>query len=238
MTAKTGSNKLMNRETPRGLQMMRQRQIKFRPKGPASGEAGMTLIELMIAITVLAIGMLGAMGMILMGMQTDSRSKTDTTATVLDQEIIEGYSTLKNYPQPTFVTINDCALNGANAHEADLGQGAMPAGNGAVLYTAATAPSAAQVGDIDWTQPVPTLATAATPGYAMEYQTCSGDIYEVRWNVMNLTPAAPPAGSTGRLSLLTVSARPRSAVSADAAGTQNRAVLYAWPVTLRTMIEQ
>ena len=106
-----------------------------------------------------------------------------------------------------------------------------------MLYTAATAPSTAQIGDVDWTQPAPTLATSTTPGYAMEYTSCSGDIYEVRWNVMDLTPAAPPAGSTGRLSLLTVSSRQLSALSATAGGAQNRAILYALPVTLRSLIE-
>jgi prepilin-type N-terminal cleavage/methylation domain-containing protein len=201
------------------------------------GEGGFSLPELMIAISVLAIGMLGSMEMMVMGMQTNSRNKTDTTATMLDQEIIEEYSTLKNYPKPTFVNIYDCALNGTNVHEADLGQGASPTGNGAVLYTTSTALTTAQVGDIDWTQPVPTLATSSTAGYAMEYQTCSGDIYEVRWNVMDMTPAAPPAGSSGHLSLLTVSARPKSAVTATTAGSANQAVLFAVPVTLRTLIE-
>jgi prepilin-type N-terminal cleavage/methylation domain-containing protein len=222
-------------------QIMRLRRMKLNAKDTASRESGMTLIELMIAITVLAIGMLGTMGMIVLGMQTDSRSKTDTTATVLDQEIIEGFSTLKQYPNPTFVTIADCALNGNNTHQASLAKGPLGTGNGATLYTAGSAPTTAQVGDIDWTQPVPVLATAAAQGYAMEYQTCSGDIYEVRWNVMDQTPAGfPPAGGSGsvRLSLLTVSARPRSAVAADTAGTQNRAVLYGWPVTLRALIEQ
>lgn len=216
---------------------MRELQGKVGSRGNTCREFGFTLIELMIAITVLGIGMLGAIALMLMGMQGDSRSKTDTTATVLDQEVIELYSTLKNYPQPTFVTIYDCALNGANGHEADLGQGAKPLGNGAVLYTAGTAPTTSQIGDIDWTQPLPTLATAATPGYAMEYQTCSGDIYEVRWNVMDLTPNPAPAGTTGRLSMLTVSARPRSAVSATATGALNVPILYALPVTLRSLIE-
>lgn len=195
-------------------------------------ETGFTLIELMIAVTVLGIGMLGAVAMLTLAMQTDSRNKTDTTATVLDQQVIELYSTLKTYPQPGSVAIADCAT-GANSHLASLGQGASPSGNGATLYTAGTAPTTAQIGDIDWTQPVPTLATAATPGYAMEYQTCSGDIYEVRWNVMDITPATPPAGSTGRLSLLTVSSRQKVAMGAG----QNKAVLYAMPVTLRTLIE-
>jgi len=203
----------------------------------AACERGFTLVELMIAIAILGIGMLGAMVLMLMGMQTDTRNKTDTTATVLDQQVIELYSTLKTYPQPSFVTITDCALTASNAHEADLGQGAVT-GNGATLFTTATAPTTAQIGDINWSAPLPTLATATQAGYAMEYQTCSGDLYEVRWNVMNLTPATPPAGSAGRLSLLTVSARQKAAVSATAAGAANVPILYAVPVTLRSMIEQ
>jgi type IV pilus assembly protein PilV len=196
---------------------------------------GFTLIEVMIAIAVLGIGMLGAIMLMLMGMQGNSRAKTDTTATVLDQEIIELYSTIKTYPKSGTVTINDCAT-ASSAHTANLVQSVSP-GSGAVLYTTATAPTTSQVGDIDWTQAVGTLATPTVSGYAMEYQTCSGDIYEVRWNVMDITPATPPVGATGRLSLLTVSARQRSAVVATASGAQNQAILYAVPVTLRSLLE-
>ncbi len=199
-------------------------------------EGGFTLVELMVAIAVLAIGMLGGMAMIVMGMQTNYRGKTDTAATMLDQEIIEKFATLKNYPKPTTINITDCAVAGASTHLADIGQAASP-GNGAVLYTAGTAPTTSQIGDVDWTQATPTLATTTTAGYGMRYQICSGDIYEVRWNITNLTPAVPPAGSSGRLSLLTVSARPVSAVVATAAGAANQAVLYARPVTLRSLIE-
>ena len=207
------------------------RDSKFRSE---RGQAGMTLIELMIAITVLAIALPASMLMILVGMQTNSRNKTDTTATILDQEIIEKFSTLKQYPKPTFVAIYDCSLSGgaANVHNASLGQGAAPAGNGAILYTAATAPSPEKVGDIDWTQPVSTLATSTIPGYAMQYSACGGDIYEVRWNVMKVSP-----NPNSQISLLTVSARPRSAIAADASGAQNRAILYTQPVTLRALID-
>ena len=218
------------------MRITREHQRKRGHRRGTRGETGFTLIELMIAIAVLGVGMLGAMGLMLLGMQTNSANKTDTTATVLDQEVIELYSTLKTYPTPTFVNIYDCALNGNNIHEADLGQAVSP-GNGATLYTAGTAPSAAQIGDINWTVAAPALATGASAGYAMEYRTCSGDIYEVRWNVMDLTPAVPPVGSKGRLSLLTVSARQRSAVLATTGGAKNRAVLYAIPVTLRSLIE-
>jgi prepilin-type N-terminal cleavage/methylation domain-containing protein len=196
----------------------------------ASAAAGMSIIELMIAMTILAIAMLASMVMVMIGMQTDNSSKTDSTATILDQEIIEKYATLKNYPKPVTVNIWDCALNGgsANLHLADLGSGALPAGNGAVVYQASPpAPTAVEVGDIDWTSPAPVFATAVTPGYAMLYQTCSGDLYEVRWNIAQLSPVR---------SLLTVSARPRAAQVFTAGASQTRAVLFARPVTLRTMI--
>ena len=212
------------------------RQITARPGRPT----GFTLVELMFAIAVLAIGMLGAIGLMVMGMQSNSRNKTDTTATVLDQEIIEFYSTLKSYPKDPVggVDIKDCGLNGTDDHKTDLGQalgtGAPASGVGATLYTAATAPTPAQMGDIDWTQPAPALATGGNVGYAMDYVTCSGDVYEVRWNVMDLAPAA---GVKSHLSLLTVSARPLSANVATANGAQNRAILYAVPVTLRSLIE-
>ncbi len=201
---------------------------------PASGShraAGMTLIELMIATTVLAIGLPAIMLLLLVGLQTDSRSRTDTTATILDQEVIEKFATLKNYPKPTMVNIYDCNLAGssANLHQASLGSGPPPSGNGAALLTS----SGAGTGDVDWTQTTPALATSTTLGYAMLYRVCSGEIYEVRWNIMDLS-----TNSNNRMSLLTVSARPRSAVVTDLAGLgTNRAILYARPTTLKTIIE-
>lgn len=196
------------------------------------GESGMSLLELMIAMTVLTVGMLGSMVMILVGMQSNTRNKTDSSATVLDQEILEKFATLKLYPAPGFITIYDCAPSGgnANAHNASLAQGPVPNGGGATLYTAATAPLPANVGDIDWTQPTPTLATSTVQGYAMRYQTCSGDLYEVRWNIMQGGPNPPPNG-TSRISLLTVSSRQTAAQGATTT------MLFARPTTLRTLIE-
>ena len=189
----------------------------------------MTLIELVIAMSVLSVGMLGSMAMIVLGMQSNSRNKYDTTSTVLDQEIIEKFSTLKKYPQPTYVAIYDCALTGSNVHQASLGAGVSPAGSGAAMYLAfPPAPSADKVNDIDWTVAAPTLATSAVQGYAMAYQTCTGDIYEVRWNVMTVS---------GRISMLTVSTRQRETNQANGTTTQNRAVLYAQPTTLHALIE-
>lgn len=189
-------------------------------QGKRLGERGMGLLELIIAMTVLTIGMLGSMIMILTGMQSNSRNKNDTAATVLDQEILEKFATLNNYPQAGWVMIYDCAVNGGTSvgHQASYGQGTLAAGGNGAPLTA--------TGDIDWTQPAPTLATTATQGYAMEYQTCSGDTYEVRWNVMDANPSLK-----SRLSLLTVSSRQKSASGS------HQAMLFAPPTTLRTQIE-
>jgi Tfp pilus assembly protein PilV len=187
----------------------------------------MSLIELLLAMSVLTVGMLGSMILIMVGIQSNTRNKTDSTAIVLDQEILEMFATLNNYPKTGAVTIFDCGLTAgaANQHNAALVWGAAPAGNGATLYTAATAPRPSQGGEIDWTQPTPTLATSAVNGYAMRYQACNGDTYEVRWNVMQVTP-------NSRDSLLTVSARQLAAQGSSAA------MLFSTPTTLRTLIEK
>ena len=192
--------------------------------------SGMGLIELMIAMTVLTVGMLGSMVMIVTGMESNTRNKRDNSATILDQELLETFATLKNYPQTGTVTITDCALTGSNAHLASLVQGTYAAnGAGAALVTTGTASQ--NIGDIDWTQATPTLATSSVAGYAMMYQTCGGEIYEVRWNVMDANAGALPAGDVSRISLLTVSSR----LTTNTNGTNG--MLFALPTTLRTIIE-
>jgi Tfp pilus assembly protein PilV len=186
-----------------------------------SGETGMSIIELLIAMTVLTVGMLGSMIMILTAMQSNSRNKNDTTATVLDQEILETFATLKNYPQVGSVNIYDCSGN-AVYYLASYGQGTFASGGSGAPLTA--------TGDIDWTQPTPALATSTTAGYAMQYTNCSGDIYEVRWNVRD-ADASTPVGTVSRLSILTVSSRQQSASSS------HQAMLFAPPTTLRTLLE-
>ena len=197
------------------------------------GESGMSLLELMIAMTVLTVGMLGSMVMILTAMESNSRNKTDNLATILDQEVMEKFATLNNYPKALTATIYDCALNGgsADSHLVSLGQGTYASGgNGAVLYTPATVPAGYNVGDVDWSQASPTLATSTTAGYAMMYRTCSGDNYEVRWNIMDANSSVPN-GTVSRISLLTVSARETAAKGSPLG------MLFAPPTTLRTLIE-
>lgn len=204
--------------------MFRARDVVVPPNRRRSGQSGMGLIELMIAMVVLMVGMLGSMIMVIAGMQSNTRNRNDTSAVVLDQEILEKFATLKNYPKTGTASIYDCALTGTNQHLAALAQAPAP-GAGAVLFTAGTAPTPVQVGDVDWTQPTPPLATGAAQGYAMQYRTCNNDLYEVRWNVMEVSP-----NPSSRISLLTVSSRQVSAAN-------GRATLFAPPTTLRTLIE-
>ena len=186
-------------------------------------ERGMTMLELLFAMAILAVGMTGAMGMILAAIQSDARNKNDTAAVVLDQEILEQFATYQNYPATGTVTLNDCSNGAASTHIASLASAATP-GAGATPYTAATAPFPGNVGDIDWTQPTPPLATSATAGYAMNYQTCNGDVYEVRWNILQLN------GVT-RLAELTVSSR-----QIESKGSKV-AMLFSVPTTLHTVVD-
>jgi prepilin-type N-terminal cleavage/methylation domain-containing protein len=190
-------------------------QIAEIPRGARFRQSGMTLLELLIAITVLSIGMLGASVMIVAAMKSDARNRNDTAAVVLDQEILERFATYANYPKSGTVTVPDCGTNIANnVHLANVA-GAFAPGNGAALTA---------TGDIDWTQPAPTMATPTVAGYAMDYQTCNGDTYEVRWNVTQVDTET-------NIAALTVSSRQ------IASANSNQTLLFSIPTTLRTIID-
>lgn len=191
-----------------------------------TSERGMTLLELMIGMAVLAVGMTGAMTMILAAIQSNARNKNDTAAVVLDQEILEQFGAYENFPKAGgSITINDCSTGAAQSHLAGIAAAAAPLGNGATLYTAASAPFPVNVGDIDWTQPAPTFATSGTVGYAMDYKTCNGDTYEVRWNVMYFD-------TEQFIAQLTVSSRQIAAAGSKVA------MLFSTPTSIHTIIGQ
>src|SRR6267154_3976704 len=128
-------------------QRTKKRGFARRPVRHAS--SGMGLIELMIAMTVLTVGVLGSMIMIITGMESNTRNKRDNAATILDQELLETFATLNNYPKTGSVRITDCALSTSNGnlHLANLAQGAYPAGAGATLITSSTASGGTAIGD-------------------------------------------------------------------------------------------
>jgi prepilin-type N-terminal cleavage/methylation domain-containing protein len=177
-------------------------------------ERGTSLIELMIAMLVLAVGLGALTTLFIASMATDNRNSKDTSATLLAQKVIEELSA-QSTNSTTTVTLTDCA---GNTWTIPSTQGAAaPAGQVAPLATNAGSP---YYGGIDFNQPI----GAVPAGFGMQYVDCNQNggqtTYDVRWNVMSVS-----ANSTR---LITASAR-------QLATTGNSGLYFAVPVTLRTI---
>jgi Tfp pilus assembly protein PilV len=179
-----------------------------------SAERGISLVELVIAITVLAIGMAGLAVLFTTAIMNNSRSKGDTSGTMLTQTVLEQIAA-----QPANAVANlvltDCNPAGAVAWPIATVGAASP-GAGAAIDV--------NTGAIDFTQ-----GYAAVPAnYKMQFTACGNNgrqvTYEVRWNIQTVTV---------NTRLITVSARPLAAASA--ANNRNQALLFAPPITLRTI---
>jgi len=172
------------------------------------------LIELMIAMFVLATGLGALTTLIVACMTNDNRNSKDTSATLLAQKVVEELSAQNTNAANTSVILTDCA---GNSWTIPSTQGAAaPSGQGAALATSA---SSIYYGGIDFTQ-----SPGSVPaGFSMQYVDCSTNgtqtTYDVRWNVMSVT-----ANSTR---LITASARQRGSISDG--------LHYAIPVTLRAV---
>src|SRR5919204_3920614 len=73
-------------------------------------QSGFTLLELMIAMAIAAVGLLAVLGLFIIAIANNSRSKRDTTATLLSQSVLEqilqgGTNSLAT------ITMSDCVGN-------------------------------------------------------------------------------------------------------------------------------
>ena len=146
-------------------------------------QGGMTLIELMIAMVVLAVGIVGSMALIVRAIGGDAWSKQLSNSTVMSETVLE-----RIMAQPASnnanVTITDCTNT---------------------TTTVSTAPGGSGLnsnGEVDFTQ-------AAVTNYRMLYTDCDTNgrqaTYDVRWNIQAI------AGSSGYVKFLTVSSQLKSA---------------------------
>jgi prepilin-type N-terminal cleavage/methylation domain-containing protein len=123
--------------------------------------AGFSLVELMIAVFILSIAVMGGMAMIVIGIARNGGNRMDTAATNVAQTILEDIASASPNSNAA-LTIKDCA------------------GNSVQITTAAGgAPLVASTGDIDFGQ-------AAVAGYQANYTVCGANgrvVCEVRWNV-------------------------------------------------------
>jgi prepilin-type N-terminal cleavage/methylation domain-containing protein len=180
-------------------------------------QGGMTLVELMIAMMILAIGLGALTNLLVVAMATDNRNSKDTSATLLSQMVIEQISA--QHPNSNAsISVTDCA---GNSWAIATAGGASPNGTGAALVTSSTNSG---YGGIDQTQ-----ALSAVPAnYSMKYVDCGGagntgipTTYDVRWNVMTV--------DANYTRLVTASARPLGA-------SQLGGEMFALPVTLRAVV--
>ena len=187
-----------------------------RAKQSRRQQAGLSMIELLIAMLVLMIGLMGSMVLVRTAIVNNNRNKLDTTATALAQMVLEQINS-RPANVNTNITILDCTGTPVTINPT----GAAAPGAGATLIQAGF-----NAGNIDFSQDF----TAVPAGYAMQYVTCGPApgapgaaagpqvTYEVRWNVTTMT---------GFTKLVTVSARKRIATNTGALP------YFAVPVTLR-----
>ena len=189
---------------------MKIRGTRARSKdAPGRAAAGMSMLELMIAMAVLAVGMTAVTALFHSAILTNNRAKVDTSATMLAQTVLEKIAA-QPATQNAAISLTDCGGPPTTWTIATAGGGAP--GNGATLD--------GNSGAIDFTQDY-----AAVPAnYKMLFAGCGAGgrqtTFDVRWNVLTVT---------GNSRLITVAARPIGALGA------NRPTQFAPPVTLRTI---
>ncbi len=178
-------------------------------------QRGMTLIELMIALTVLTVGLAALLGLLSVAIASNTRNKLDTGGTFAAQAVLE---TIAAQPAGTDVTMTDCAGNSITVKTASPAVGASPNYTGANLMSDGT-------GRIDFQGQA---ASSVTTGYKASYVGCgpAGNrvTYDVRWRVQTVSAYSR---------LVTVGAAQTQAVAA--LGTANQAKYFNPPVTLRTI---
>jgi type IV pilus assembly protein PilV len=127
----------------------------------ADQQDGLTIVELMIAMFVLAVGILASMSLVIMAINGDFRSKQQSNSTALAQMVTEKIMSIPAYTNPT-LTLTDCA------------------GTNFSIATAAGGGTVNSSGDMDYTQ-------AQVANYNMAYTDCGTAnrqmAYDVRWRI-------------------------------------------------------
>ena len=128
-------------------------------------ERGMTLIELMIAMVVLLVGIVGSMALIAYAIGGNGRSRQQSNATVIAQMVSEKISSQKASLSNN-LTVYDC-VGTANTVATAAGGGALNSS-----------------GDVDMTQTI-------VANYQMYFTDCGTAgrqmTYDVRWNITQPT---------------------------------------------------
>jgi prepilin-type N-terminal cleavage/methylation domain-containing protein len=153
-------------------------------------QRGFSYIELMIAMVVLTVGLLGGIAVICAATANNGKSKLHTTAATLAESTLEKIIAL---PKSGSTTLTDCQGNAFTIQTTNLG-----------------ANSPAVVNGFGGTQL--DFAQASVAGYSMQYAMCTPGqaiSYDVRWRI--------DAGPTPSTELVTVSAKALAGTASPAA---------------------
>jgi type IV pilus modification protein PilV len=196
------------------LTLLRRTSRAIRRHLGNNSQQGFTLIELMIAMVVLAVGLLAMAGLLGQAILSNNRSKLDSTATMMAQAVVEQInSTMVGGGN---ATLTDCT---GTTHNISTG---TAVGDGAKLTSDGS--------KIDFTE------TAPPDEYHMDYTICGLDpdsgiahqtVYDVRWHVSSVTATG---GATGTY-LVTVGA----VIKGAPAPTRNLRA-FAFPTNLRVLV--
>jgi type IV pilus assembly protein PilV len=155
-----------------------------------SAEGGFTLVEILIALVVLTVGLLGVAVLFATAVSNNQRNKVDSGATLVSETVLDQLSANNANNEGTIVIV-DCT---GVARNFSMVSGAATAGKGATL--------AAGTGTIDWTA----SANGNTNNFVMCGAAGTQITYEVRWNVMKM-PGTMDGTSSPYLRMIAVSSR-------------------------------
>lgn len=166
---------------------MRMRHNAANP-GKSNSRSGFSLLELMIAATILAVGILGGIGVICAATASNGGSKLNTEAATLAESSMEKILAVPLDPTgaAAMTSFSDCR---GNAFAMNTAPGGSPLAGG--LFPG-----------VDYTKP-------EVPDYSMTYVMCSGLTFDVRWNI-----AQGPTPSTELVTLSVKSVRTPANVAA------------------------
>lgn len=157
--------------------MMNNKVSQFRK---SKGVQGFSMVEVVFAVGVLAVGILGGMAMIVIGIGRNGANRLDTTATNVAQSVLEEIASAPPNANQV-LTITDCQQN-------------------LQITTSPGGAALAADGDIDF-------SAVPVAGYQVNYVACgptglAAATYDVRWNVQQIQ-----VGGKTWAKLVTVSAQ-------------------------------
>ena len=172
-----------------------------------NSQAGMSMIEVMVATLILMVSSLGVIGLVWTAILMNNRNKVDSTQTMLAESVIEQVNS-------TIIGSGSSALTDCDGHTwtINTAKGGAATSGGSIDFTEASPPDEYFMNYV--------LRTPCAPDGAFQAQ------YDVRWNVLIVGEAELMSTNTF---LVTVGARRQGS-------TGSRGMIDSAPIAMRVMV--